>query len=199
MLTFPRSLGSLSLFALSAVGAVNSLQASEMPATSGYFCQLHYTKNAYGKPVASVLAHTGVEKKCAGTGNTVTWDDIKDRQLAASTDGEQFQGKILMLGKTSSNNAEACTLSPVVQFWVKFEDGSEKIEEVAPMQVKRQFLVNSNRIEDNQDLVTWMNYLGSLEDRAIEKVSCFSARSVGETIVELTNQVQPSLLQKAER
>lgn len=177
---------------LSVLGSASLSSAAELPASNGFFCQLHYTKTAYDKAVASVLAHTGVRKECPGDAGNSRWEDVKDRQLSLSADRQQFQGKIVMVGRTVAK--EECTLTPVAQFFVNFEDGSQKIEEVVVMQTRQKFLVKSERVEDNQDFITWMNYLASLEDRAIDSVSCFSAWSLGDTVVDLARQIQPALL-----
>lgn len=172
-----------------ALCSANAGLASDLPSTRAFYCQLHYSKNAYGKEVKRVLAHTGVETKCKQLDSkygAAFWDKVRDLDLQETETG--FQGKLIAYG--SSSTYYPCALEPVVQFWVDFTDGSSRIETPTAMEVVQDYSRGSPVWGNgNPELAEAVLNLKDKELSSIQTVSCFSAWSYGNLIGEFNEGV----------
>jgi hypothetical protein len=176
----------VSLLLSAAVG-----QASDIPLTSVYFCKLHYSSSAYNKKVKSVFAHTGVEDDCRQRGaiGYYKWQDVRDVAMELAKENTHFYGKV-MLNAFSSTYHYNCSLKPVVQFWVTFDDGSQKIESIVPMMIKEESWVESNQPVANYPAAVnivekYVNTVG----KDINTVECSAVGSYGEGALEFVEKV----------
>jgi hypothetical protein len=172
---------SLALLASSLVAATPAV-ASDVPMSEVHLCTLHYSKLAYGKPVRSVMAHTGTQA-CALDGR-MYWDGVQDVALAAATSGDRLTGKVVLKARTSAYRP--CSLNPVVQFWVTFEDGSTKIEDVVAMKVGKRFRANDiSPIDTAEEAKTAVEAF--LKSDVIDTVACFAVWSYGDGALEFAD------------
>lgn len=179
------------LIFLGAVLSSSSLGlASSLPITKAFYCELHYSKLAYGKEVKSVFAHTGVETSCkqpfSDKMEAAYWDRVQNIDLKKTESG--FQGKFITYG--SSTTYAPCSLQPMAQFWLEFTDGSSRIETPAVIQITEE-LSRGTPVWNggNPTLVAAVTEFKEKELRSIDTVACFSAWSYGSIIVDFNNQL----------
>lgn len=143
------------------------LQAGQVQAATWHshfecFVKIHYSANAFGRPVRHVMAHLGVEQLVTPSWSVSTpqteWVDVKDVHLQPKDNA--FLGEAVLKG-------EADKLGPafqqyVIQYWVTFEDGDTLISPVYPIQVQRTEPVYS--WEDYEKLRTSITGELSLEE-----------------------------------
>ncbi|MCA2961912.1 MAG: hypothetical protein IOD12_16805 [Silvanigrellales bacterium] len=113
-------------FALCAAStAICDAEASTVGTDVSYAIDLHYSSEAFGKSVHSVVAHVGLlTQHPPFAGKPDTWQNVKDVQLLKGTNG--FTGRTGLRGQGSSGSY-AIELSPVVVYFVKFKDASSSI------------------------------------------------------------------------
>ncbi len=159
-----------SLLTFSALLLSSATFASNIPTSSTVsLCTLHFSKVAYDKEVRSVTAHTGVAS-CDTYSPVVTyWSDVQDVLLDGSQSDQAFTGKVRL--EAESRAYDGCRLTPVVQFWVSFADGSSKIENVTPMQISKAWqLFDGDPSELREAVKQWS------QNQAINTVSCISLK-----------------------
>jgi hypothetical protein len=118
------------LLSLASAGA----EASVIDSDGYYAVDVHYSTVAYGKAVASVLAHLGVETRHpVFTGRPDTWQDVSDVTLEKGESG--FVGRVGLRAQGYSGSISA-TLTPVIQYFVSFQDGTSLISEVQPIAIE---------------------------------------------------------------
>lgn len=122
----------LSPLAVSCSAPTNDAQvASIVDGHHNYYVDLHFSANAYGKAVKSVLAHTGVELRYPEfTRRPSRWESVKDVSLAKA--GESFFGRV-HLKATSTSGSFTISATPVVQYFIEFTDGTSRITDVAAL------------------------------------------------------------------
>jgi len=96
--------------------------ASSYSGTATFFTRIHFTEYAWGKKVAQVYAHVGVLTQ---DGGRTYWDDV--RHQALQLENGKFTGKVVLYGQRSSQGAHAKDV--VLQYWVTFADGSQRVTE----------------------------------------------------------------------
>ena len=120
-------------FTVIAVGAISlvwalAAQASIMDFDRTFYCNFHFDQVAWGKPVQSVMAHTGAWLKhpafTPDHRNRVEWVDVQD--IALEKRGDHFFGKAMIDAQVYYGSL-AVEDRPIVQFWVNFADGTSTI------------------------------------------------------------------------
>ncbi len=164
--------------------------ASDIPVLSLNLCTLHYSRIAYDRPVKNVMAHAGILKECAhNLAANAYWTDIHDVNLKTDGDLDHFAEKILL--KDRSSTYQACKTSPVVQFWVTFEDGSVKIEEPVLMKIDSTHTVDSETGSPEARKIV-LDY-GRSDLNAVSSVRCANLNSYGDIAYRFVSAVDPSL------
>ncbi len=107
-----------------------------------YFVRAHYSAVAFGKPVQSVMVHTGVLEQDGpgwmGAREIFYWTDSKDIFLQQK--GDHFAGQYLL--EASSSKFGPFVKYPVVQYWITFTDGTRTISDVYPIEVDRELTIS---------------------------------------------------------
>jgi hypothetical protein len=107
--------------------------ASVLPTVNSYYVELHFGRTADFKDVKSVMAHTGVLVETPSFLNRPPyWADVKDIPLRITADSFVGRASLHAEGFTGSISAK---LTPVVQYFISFTDGSSSISEVFPLPV----------------------------------------------------------------
>lgn len=164
--------------------------ASDIPVLSLNLCTLHFSRIAYHRPVKNVMAHVGVLKQCGSDGDaSAFWTDIHDLNLKTDGDLDHFAEKILL--KDKSSTYQGCKTSPIVQFWVTFEDGSVKIEDPVLMKVDSTEWVDSEKGSPEARKVV-LDF-GRFDLNDVSTVRCANLNSYGDIAYRFVSAVDPSL------
>ncbi|MEI8346308.1 MAG: hypothetical protein WCG27_02495, partial [Pseudomonadota bacterium] len=97
----------------------------------------HFTTVAYNKEVESVRAHIGVVQQ-KGTDKPY-WDSVKDLDLERKNGHFYAKGELVGSQGGGSGEPPLANLGPVVQYFVKFKDGSTLISETWGIFMDRSF------------------------------------------------------------
>ncbi len=128
------------LLALTLLGMSNFGYATSWHGRKVYLIQAHYSAEAFGKEVASVMVHSGVSVKEQNWGlssDKTYWVDVQDHQLTRYD--RHFQSTFLL--HAQDGKFMPSILGPVVQYWVTFKDGSSLISDAYAIPVKNQVQV----------------------------------------------------------
>lgn len=102
--------------------------ASIVDSADAYYVDVHYSAIDSGQPVDSVVAHLGVEKIFPDqVRKEMIWESVKDVSLEKK--GDAFVGSVSLYG-TGYSGSLATKSTPVVQYFVRYVDGSIKISPV---------------------------------------------------------------------
>ena len=108
--------------------------------------KVHYTKVAFGKKSKSVTAHLGVKVNSYPSGSDVFWQDVQDLDLEKGA--ESFSANIVLKGIGGKNGPTL--LGPVVQYWVRFQDGTMTVSRVYDIEViYDNDFINSDRFDQD--------------------------------------------------
>jgi hypothetical protein len=136
------------------------------------------------------MAHVGILKECAPSfGTKAFWTDIQDLNLKTDGDLDHFAEKILL--KDKSSTYQGCKTSPIVQYWVTFEDGSVKIEEPVLMKIDSSEWVYSETGSPAARQVV-LDF-GRFDLNAVSTVRCANLNSYGDIAYRFVSTVDPSL------
>jgi hypothetical protein len=123
------------LIVMTALAHASASQATTWHSRFDCFVKLHYTKMAYGKAVSQVIAHIGIEQlkgaSWMGASSETEWADVQD--VALKPQDQAFLAQAVLKGE--SGKIGPYFKNFVVQYWVRFEDGSGMISEVFPIPV----------------------------------------------------------------
>jgi hypothetical protein len=125
---------------------LSSAWATSWKQETVYWVQYHFSDYAFGKPVASVLAHTGIlraaEPRCRGRGfeSHSYWESVDDLEMVRTN--QHFYAKKKFHATT--NPCQAPVVGPLVQYWVSFQDGSQMItqETLVPLTTEPELKAN---------------------------------------------------------
>ncbi len=109
---------------------------------SVYYVKAHYSAEAYGKPVQSVMIHCGVlaqdSPPAPGRIEIDFWADSQDLYLESK--GDHFAGQVRLEAHSSAFGP--FVKYPVIQYWVSFTDGTQSVSEVLPVTLGQSLTVS---------------------------------------------------------
>jgi hypothetical protein len=164
--------------------------ASDIPTLGVNLCTLHYSKVAYGKAVKEVIAHKGMLRDCSKfDGTEPYWTDVKDIPLEGFQEFAHFGTKAIILDHGSTY--EPCHTQPIVQYWVTFEDGSQKIEEPTKIELKSWYFVGT--ATESLLAEQSISQFACLDPKDIKTTACIDISSYGEIALDLVKSYAPQL------
>lgn len=102
--------------------------ASVATTYNSYYVDLHFGRTSWNKEVKAVLAHTGVLVTPPDfLGRQPYWTDVKDLKLLEADTG--FVGRTALHAE-GSDGSVSIKVTPVVQYFIEYADGSREISQV---------------------------------------------------------------------
>ncbi len=132
-----------------------------------YYTGLHFSEVAFDKKVVAVYAHVGVHsKQPEWRGGKEYWQDVRHIELKKG-DGK-FTGKVVL--KASAGYNDHYVYGPVVQYWVYFEDGTERKTDNAKILVQHDGQFNSDTKKEYKEAGAKLQKL--LDEMDVDRTTC---------------------------
>lgn len=111
------------ILVIAAVGiaTISSAHATTEAGQFVFFAKYNFSKVAFGKPVKSVMIHTGVlvQPGCSSSSGAY-WDNVQDKVMFDAVDHFQAEDVKFVTRANECNSVKGV----IVQYWVTFTDSS---------------------------------------------------------------------------
>ena len=156
--------------------AASPARASILDFDKSYYCDYHFSAEAFGNPVSSVMVHAGIEithDPISHRRGAKEWRDIKDIQLEQAAAGFVGQASFSTTYYTGSLSAE---VQPILQFWVTFTDGTSVILNPVIAATTADFHIDyeSDRNKANLRITAWQE----TDPDSIDRVACLATTQI---------------------
>ncbi len=122
-------------------------------------------------------------------GSEPYWADVKDVALEGFQDSQHFAAKAVILDHGSTY--EPCDTQPIVQYWVTFEDGSQKIEDPVKIELRNWFFIGNGA--ESLLAEESISQFACLDPKEIKTTACTDISSYGDIALDLVKSYAPQL------